>query len=431
MVDVAREEIDRLRASVRAAPADANAVRDEIDRLPDRIVERLAARSASAYPAVINATGVILHTNLGRAPLQQPAPESLASYLALEYDLGEGRRGQRLEPIQARLAEVVGAEAAVMVNNNAAAVLLTLAAHAGGREVVVSRGQLIEIGGSFRLPDVMEASGAHLVEVGCTNRTHLDDYAAAVGESTAAILVAHPSNYRIVGFSVQPALRDVAELCRRHGIPLLMDQGSGALHDLGRWGLPPEPTVSELLEQGADVVCCSGDKLLGGPQAGLITGGSRWVAPLQRHPLLRALRPDKTALAWMDRVLDAHRRGALDEIPVYRLLGTPTATLKRRARRLARRLQSNGVPAQAVATEAALGGGTTPDATVPSWGLALPGDARLARELRESSPHVVARLSDDRLLVDLRTVFRDQLGPLEAALQRTYHGIHDSQDVGA
>lgn len=425
-----RRALEKLRTEWRAGKLDADGFTAAVRALPERIVTALAERSLPAYPGVINATGVLLHTNLGRAPLVSPSPAQLASYLALEFDLETGRRGQRLSAIQDRLAELVAAEAAVMVNNNAGAVLLLLAAHAQGREVIVSRGQLIEIGGAFRLPDVMAASGAHLVEVGCTNRTHLEDYERAIHESTAAILVAHPSNYRIVGFSQEPPLAELAQLAHSRKIPLFMDQGCGALHDLRQWGLPHEPTVQEILDAGADAVCYSGDKLLGGPQAGIVVGSSRWVKPLAHHPLLRALRPDKTALVWMDAVLAAHRAGRLDDIPLYRLLGTPVDTLHRRARRLARRLGAHGIPAAACESRATLGGGTTPEATMPSWGVALEAGEAVAAALRRGRPPVIGRLHEDRVLLDLRSVFEDQDRVLEEAVRRAYQGIQASQAGG-
>jgi len=431
VVAACREALETLRTSIRVGRITGGELERRLAELPGAVLERLAARSAPAYPTVINATGVLLHTNLGRAPLPGDLPESLASYLALEFDLEGGHRGQRLEPIRRRLAELVGAEDAVMVNNNAAAVMLLLAAHCAGRGVIVSRGQLIEIGGSFRLPDVMAASGARLVEVGCTNRTHLEDYERAIAEDTAAILLAHPSNYRIVGFTAAPALGELAELAHRWGLPLFVDQGSGALHPLERWGLPHEPTVGEMLAAGADAVCFSGDKLLGGPQAGLVVGARRWVAPLARHPLLRALRPDKTALALMDRVLAAHRDGRLDEIPLYRLLGTPEDALRRRARRLVRRLAAAGVAARAVATRATLGGGTTPGATLPGWGVAVSGGEALLARLRAGDPPVVGRMEGDEALLDLRSVFPHQDRELERAVLAAYSGSSASHTGGA
>jgi L-seryl-tRNA(Ser) seleniumtransferase len=302
-MEACRSAVDQLRARVTNGELSGSSLDAAIDGLAETITDSVRADSCGTYPAVLNATGVLLHTNLGRAPLRQDLPPSLKSYLALEYDVAAGRRGQRLAPIADRIARVCDAPAAVMVNNNAAAVFLTLKVHADDREVVVSRGQLIEIGGSFRLPDVMASAGSTLVEVGCTNRTHLRDFTGAVNERTAAILVAHRSNYRVVGFTAEPSTRELAELAHERGLPLIVDQGSGALHDLRRWGLPAETTVGELLADGADIVCFSGDKLLGGPQAGLIVGREEWVAPIAKHPLYRALRPDKSALVMMDEVL--------------------------------------------------------------------------------------------------------------------------------
>jgi L-seryl-tRNA(Ser) seleniumtransferase len=385
------------------------------DALEHHILQDLADQARAAYPRVVNATGVILHTNLGRAPLPG-VPASLTSYLALEYDLAAGARGQRLAPIVSRIARVAGAEAAVMVNNNAAALFLMLIGHARDREVVVSRSQLIEIGGSFRLPDVMAASGSRLVEVGCTNRTHLHDYERALTDDTAAILVAHQSNFRIVGFTTSPPLDALAELAHRHGLPLMVDQGSGCLYDLARWGLPHEETVGEILAAGADLVCFSGDKLLGGPQAGLIVGSKRWVAPLGCHPLYRALRPDKSALVLMDRVLADHQSGHLDRIPVYAMLETPMEVLKRRAARLGRRLRRLEVTVRGRATRSALGGGTTPEETMPSYGLGLTGGQRVLDALRAGDPPVIGRIEDDEVVLDLRTVQPADDPVLEAAI---------------
>jgi L-seryl-tRNA(Ser) seleniumtransferase len=303
-----------------------------------------------------------------------------------------------------------------MVNNNAAALVLILSAHANGREVIVSRSQLIEIGGSFRLPDVMSASGADLVEVGCTNRTHMRDYSNAISDRTAAILVAHQSNFRIVGFTSSPTLADLADLAHASGLPLIVDQGSGSLHDLSRWGLAEEPSVGAILAAGADIVCFSGDKLLGGPQAGVIVGSREWVEPLGRHPLYRALRPDKTALVTMDLILTSHQRGRLEDIPLYAMLGAPLESLKRRARALGRRLRSAGVPVAGRSTRATLGGGTTPAETFASYGLILAGDQALCERLRRHHPPVIARIEDDRVLLDLRTVFPHQDRIVEQAL---------------
>ena len=367
--------------------------------------QRLALRAASAYPEVINATGVLIHTNLGRAPRLDP---TLPAYLALELDLESGGRGERLAPLEARLVRYFGAEAATLVTNNAAALVLLLAAHAVGREVIVSRGELIEIGGSFRLPDIMAASGARLVEVGCTNRTHLDDYARAIGPDTAGILLVHRSNFRLTGFVAQPELAPLVEMANAHRLPVWVDQGSGCHLDLTVFGLEREPTVRDLLAAGASAVLFSGDKLLGGPQAGVLVGSREALTPLQRHPLRRALRPDKSALASLAATLDAYLAGRPEAVPLYRLLATPEDALRRRARRIARRLRDDGVGAEAVATRAVLGGGTTPDQTMPSWAVALPGGDDEAARLRHAAPPVIGRLEEQRLVLDLRAVFPEQ-----------------------
>ena len=418
-MDSCRRALDDLRRRVRDGELADEDVDAACDALEHHILLDLADQARAAYPRVVNATGVVLHTNLGRAPLPD-VPASLTSYLALEYDLAAGVRGQRLAPITSRIAAVCGAEAAVMVNNNAAALFLMLFGIARDREVVVSRSQLIEIGGSFRLPDVMAASGSRLVEVGCTNRTHLEDYERALCDDTAAILVAHQSNFRIVGFTTSPPLEALAELAHRHDLPLMVDQGSGCLHDLTRWGLPHEETVGEILAAGADLVCFSGDKLLGGPQAGLIVGAERWVAPLARHPLYRALRPDKSALVLMDHVLAAHHSGQLGRIPVYAMLETPVETLKRRAARLGRRLRRLGVPVRGRATRSALGGGTTPEETMPSYGLGVAGGQRVLDALRAGDPPVIGRVEDDEVVLDLRTVAPSDDAVFEAAIAAVF-----------
>ncbi|NOZ77787.1 MAG: L-seryl-tRNA(Sec) selenium transferase [Acidobacteria bacterium] len=428
VVAACQRALDGLRASIGSGEITAGSFEHACTGLPAAIAAALDAPANEPYIGVINATGVLIHTNLGRSPLASPVPSSLGGYLALELDLETGGRGQRLAPIRRRLADVFGIEDAVMVNNNAAAVLLMLTAHAAGRSVIVSRSQLIEIGGSFRLPDVMAASGAHLVEVGCTNRTHLADYANAIGEDTAAILVAHRSNYRIIGFTAEPGLGELAALAHERGLPLFVDQGSGAIHDLARWGLPHEPTVPEILDEGADIVCFSGDKLLGGPQAGILAGKRAWIEPLGRHPLFRALRPGKTTLAWMDAVLAAHRAGRLDDVPLYAMLGTPLPALRRRARRLVKRLAEAGITARASATEATLGGGTAPGAVIPSWGLRIPGDQRLAAALRTVRPPVIGHIENGEIVLDLRTVFPSQDTDLAQSIIAASHSFVTPSD---
>jgi len=414
-------------ADLRQRIADGELEDDAIDAacatLESEILQSLNSSAQPAYPMVINASGILIHTNLGRAPMVRDVPDSLASYLALEYDIASGTRGQRLAPLRQRLARLCGAESAVMVNNNAAALLLALTTHAHDREVIVSRGQLIEIGGSFRLPHVMAASGCRLVEVGCTNRTHLRDYEHAITGDTAAILVAHRSNFRIVGFTTEPPVDELATLAHRYDLPLLIDQGSGCLYDLRRWGFDNEPTVSSLLADGADLVCFSGDKLLGGPQAGIVVGARDWVEPLGKHPMYRALRPDKTALVLMDQVLSAHLSGHLENIPLFRMLETSVDSLQKRSRRLGRRLRGNGVPAKGHATRAALGGGTTPEETIPSYGIAIAAGQRLQDALRAASPPVISRIEDDAVVFDLRTVFPEQDKVLGEAILEAHSGL--------
>ncbi len=430
VMEACRRAVENLRQRINAGEVPEHAVEEAGRDLENEILDALHLEAGPAYPALINATGVLLHTNLGRAPLKRHLSPSLKSYLALEFNVTEGRRGQRLAPLADRIAQICGAPSAVMVNNNAAALFLLLKAHCAGREVVVSRGQLIEIGGSFRLPDVMSSAGATLAEVGCTNRTHLRDFAGAISEKTAALMVAHQSNFRIIGFTTEPTTGELAELAHAHGLPLFVDQGSGALHDLRRWGLPHEETVGELLAAGADIVCFSGDKLLGGPQGGLIVGRSEWVEPLAKDPLYRALRPDKTALVMMDEVLRSHHSGRLEEIPLYSMLEESVDSLKRRAARLGRRLRNVGVPVRGRTTRAALGGGTTPEETLASYGLGINGGQELANRLREAQPPVVARIEDDEVVLDLRTVFADQDPDLENAVIEAYQGSIASQEDG-
>jgi L-seryl-tRNA(Ser) seleniumtransferase len=430
VMEACRAAVEELRRDIAAGTTSPEQVAAACNAIEERILDHLDRRSRPAYPTLINATGVLIHTNLGRSPLPVEPLSCLESYLALEYDLATGHRGQRLAPLRERIAAVCGAQAAVMVNNNAAALLLILSSHARDREVVVSRGQLIEIGGSFRLPEVMAASGSRLVEVGCTNRTHLRDYAGAIRDDTAALMVAHHSNFRIVGFTTEPEVADLAELAHEHDLPLIVDQGSGCLHDLGRWGLPPEATVTELLAAGADLVCFSGDKLLGGPQAGVVVGRRRWVEPLGRHPLYRALRPDKTALVLMDRVLAAHHAGRLDEIPLYAMMSSSVESLKRRARRIGGRLRDAGIPARGCSLEATLGGGTTPQETMASYGLAVGGGQALADRLRDSDPPVIGRLCDNEVLLDLRTVRPGQDRVLADAVVAAYRGRSERHPAG-
>ncbi len=397
--------------------------------------ERLAARLRPRLRTVINATGVVVHTNLGRSPLPRSAMEGLLQvgtrYSNLEFDLETGKRGSRYSLVEGLLCELTGAEAALVVNNNAAAVLLVLETLAKGREVIVSRGQLVEIGGSFRIPEVMAKSGARLVEVGATNRTHLRDYENAITEETALLLKVHTSNYRIIGFTSEVPLAELVELGARRGLPVMEDLGSGSLVDLSRFGLQKEPTVGEALRAGVDVVTFSGDKLLGGPQAGLILGRRAIIDQIKKNPLNRALRIDKLTLAGLEAVLRLYfdEEEALRTIPTLAMLSAPLPAIERRARRLLRKI---GKPlagrclASVQATHSLVGGGALPEQALPSSAVALiPRDRsvnQLETELRRGALPVIGRIEGERLLLDLRTVADDELGGLAAAITALFGG---------
>jgi L-seryl-tRNA(Ser) seleniumtransferase len=386
-VEAARAVIDRARDEIRAGadPGDLEA------RLQEEIGELRRAR----LTGVLNATGIVIHTNLGRAPLPRLALDRVLAvaggYSNLEYDLAEGARGSRNDHLVTLLRRLTGAEAALVVNNNAAAVLLALAALAEEREVVVSRGELIEIGDGFRIPDVLARSGARLVEVGTTNRTGAADYERAIGSETAVLLRVHQSNFRVVGFEERPRLDEVAAVARRHGLPLVDDLGSGAIASV-----EAEPTARESLAAGADLVCFSGDKLLGGPQAGIVLGRAELVERLRRHPLQRALRIDKLSLAALEGTLMLHREGP-DAIPVLRMLRQERAAVRARAERLAA-----ATGGEVEETVGRVGGGALPLAELPSFACAL--EETLAEPLRIGEPPVVGVVRDGRLLLDCLTL---------------------------
>lgn len=392
---------------------------------------RLVARDRPTLRPVLNATGVILHTNLGRAPLAPSAIRALAEVAAaasVEYDLARGTRGERHGHPAGILAEVTGAEDGVVVNNGAAAVLLALAALAARREVIVARGELVEIGGGFRIPDVLTRSGAKLIEVGTTNRTYVRDYAAAITPRTAAILRVHASNFKVTGFVAHAASPELAVLARERGIAFIHDLGSGTLLDTARFGLGREETVQEAVAAGADIVTFSGDKLLGGPQAGIVVGRAAVVGRLRAHPLMRAIRPDKLTLAALVATLATYRDGtALRELPVWRMIAAPERTLVRRAGALAATLRAAGIPAEVVVTRSTVGGGSLPEETQPSRGVAIGRTTAAAavRALRLADPPVIARIVDGRAVLDVRSVLPEddeRLGAaVAAALRATRH----------
>ena len=382
---------------------------------PDTLVSRsaviLKAQLRPTLCPVINATGVIIHTNLGRALLSPAARTAMnqaaRAYSNLEYDLEAGKRGSRYTHAESLLCRLTGAEAALVLNNNAGAVLLILSALARGREVIISRGQLIEIGGGFRIPDVMKQSGAILKEVGATNRTHLRDYETAITEQTVVLLRAHRSNFSMSGFVSEPTLAEMAELAHSRGLLVVDDLGSGTLLDTADHGLAHEPTIQESLSAGADIVSCSGDKLLGGPQAGIVLGRADLVARLRHFPLTRALRVDKTTLAALQATLLHYLKGeALQEIPVWRMIAVSMETLTARADDWVKQLAAAGLEAEILEGRSTVGGGSLPGETLPTSLVALngPSPQRLAAALRRADPPVIARIENEQLLLDPRTV---------------------------
>ena len=429
--EAAQKVVDELRRQVL----------DERAPLPDleyeAVVERTAARAtALARPSlrrVVNVTGTLLHTNLGRAPLCTEALQAITEiaqrYSNLEYDLEAGQRGKRFAHVEELICRLTGGEAATVVNNNAGAVMLALAALAGGSSALVSRGELIEIGGSFRIPDIMAASGVELVEVGTTNKTHLKDYAGAIGSTTALILKVHTSNYRILGFTEAVSGEELARLAHQHGIPVLEDLGSGLLIDLTPYGLPREPTVREALQTGIDLVTFSGDKLLGGPQAGIIVGKRAVIDQLRKHPMARALRIDKLTLAALEATLrlylDPPR--ALVRVPTLKMLALPVTELQQRCEILLTRLTEalgDFVACSIVDATATVGGGALPLAELPGRAIALVpvklSVNELATRLRHCEPPVIGRIQDNRFLVDPRTLNADDEALLLQALQQVF-----------
>lgn len=422
----ARRAVDSLRSGSSQAPDASEVPQDaaaEVERLPEAIEAALADELGPRLVRVLNATGIFLHTNLGRAPLPKPIAAALPALLDaacdLEFDLETGRRGQRNGRVERLLMLSTGAEAAVAVNNNAASLVLTLVSLAAGREVVVSRGELVEIGGSFRLPEIMAAAGARLVEVGSTNRTRLADYEKAVGADTALLLKVFPSNFKQSGFVASVPPNELAALGRRLGVPILVDEGSGLLRPRPEPQLRAHPSLADLVAAGCDLCCGSGDKLLGGPQAGLLVGRRELIERCRKHPFYRALRPDRAALAALEGVLRLHLAGA--PLPIDRLWPDP-ALHRARLSALAARLASADLAAEIVPAEGFLGGGSAPEAPIPGEALALPGRPEISFRLRRGAVPVVGYLRDGRLLLDLRTVDPEDDPALAEAVVRAYRG---------
>ena len=419
IADACRRAVDIARRQVLAGKGDAA----DFDAVATLAIQNLERMERPSLTPVINATGVIVHTNLGRSPLPErvmPALEAVAcGYSNLEYNLDAGRRGSRYSHVEEILCELTGAEAALVVNNNAAAVLICLETLARGREVVVSRGELVEIGGSFRIPDVMARSGAILKEVGATNRTHLRDYERAINENTALLMKVHQSNFSVVGFTSAVPMAELSSLAASHGLHVFEDLGSGTLVDFSRYGLSHEPTVQESLAAGADLVSFSGDKLLGGPQAGIIVGKREIVDRIKTNPLNRAMRIDKLTLVALEQILRLYRdpKSVVDEIPVLSMMTSPFEAEKRRARRLAARLRKllpPGVNVTVCRTVARAGGGALPLLEIESAGVAVAPDAaspapgfsaaKAEEMLRAGVPPLIVRVEHDCLILDVRTM---------------------------
>ena len=436
IVAAARETLAAVRDAIRRGDAEAPPA---LDALADEATRLIQRKLAPSLRPVINATGIVLHTNLGRAPLAESALlavlETARGYSNLEFDLDRGQRGSRSVHAEGLLRELLNAPAALVVNNNAGAMLLALNTLARGREAVVSRGQLVEIGGSFRIPEILERAGATLREVGTTNKTKLRDYERATGKNTGVLLRVHPSNFAIVGFSEEVPRADLVALARRKRVPLLEDVGSGALVDLRSFGLPDEPLVRDALAEGVTLACASGDKLLGGPQAGILAGSRKVIDECRANPMARALRIDKLSLAALEATLRLYRDPELlrEALPVVRMLGEAASSVRARARRVIRLLGADRAvktSAEVIACSAEVGGGSMPLARIPSFGISLraPGGkpGALARALRLGAEPVLGRIESDRLILDMRTVAKGEVPRLVASLVRALDGEGES-----
>ncbi len=423
-LDALRATLDEVRARFKAT---------EITALPSQVLilsqaeSTLIAWTKPTLLPVINASGVILHTNLGRAPLSTATIHAMdlvsRSYSNLEYDIEKGVRGSRLVHTESILQKLTGAEAALVVNNCASAVLLVLSALANKKRVVISRTQLVEIGGGFRVPDVMKQSGAKLVEIGATNKVRLSDYQSALAESAGLVMRAHRSNFKLVGFTEEPELKDIVKAAHEAGVPVVDDLGSGALYDTAKYGIVHEPTVQESIEAGADIVCFSGDKLLGGPQAGIIIGKAELIAKIKKHPLARAVRADKTCLAGLSATLLHYLKDEAErEVPIVRMMSMTPKQIKGRAEAWAGELGQG----QIVEGESTVGGGSLPDESIPTFLLSLEVKSveRFMKSLRRSNPPVIARTADDKILFDPRTVLPEQDEVFLSVLKKALHDIH-------
>ena len=428
VMEAIRAEMDNLRAFIGGCDEEDKA-QEQIALLISHIGDAVEQMHTPNMKKVINGTGTILHTNLGRAPISREhmkkAFDIVTGYSNLEYNLEEGRRGERYSHFEKLLCKITGAEAAMAVNNNASSVLLILSSLAKGGEVIVSRGELIEIGGKFRIPDVMTQSGATLVEVGTTNKTHVSDYEENITEETKALLKVHTSNYKIVGFTESVGIDELMPIAKEHGIPVIEDLGSGVLIDLSKYGLTYEPTVQESVAKGADVVCFSGDKLFGGPQAGIIVGKKKYIDMMKKTQLTRALRIDKFTAATLELVLQEYlsEEQAVQHIPVLRMITEPLDEVARRARSLARTIRSTDLPAKVdvVSCESQIGGGSLPMERIPSMAVAIrpkhESVAALEDQMRHLTVPMIPRTVNDTIMLDVRTVETEDFKLIAAELQ--------------
>jgi len=424
LTEMSRRVVGELRDGLKNGHAQSS--KEEMLALAEERLEAIWKKAQSTgIKRVINATGVVIHTNLGRAPLSDAAKKALvesAGYCNTEFDLTTGERGRRGERVETLICESTGAEDAIVVNNCAAAAFFVLTAFAVGREVIISRGELVEIGGEFRIPDVLTRAGVTLKEVGTTNRTRLSDYEQAINERTAMILKVHPSNYRIVGFTASPSLAELTEIAKRNNVVLYEDAGSGALTDLSALGLSDEPVIGNSLAGGADIVTFSGDKLVGGPQAGIIVGKRDHIARLRKDPLYRALRVSKLIYAALEATLEAHLRGrGVEEVPVLQMLAAGCASLQERCRKLVEKLTNTTLKAEIILGNSAVGGGAAPMTQPESPLIALThplfSEEELEAKLREAEIPVITRIYSDRVTIDLRTVSKGEELDLLTALQ--------------
>lgn len=416
VVDGIRQCLEELRLSARQSP---ELFTSKIEGLFAQIRNKVEKTDALSVCRVFNATGIILHTNLGRAPLGkhqlEAVLETFGGYSNLEYNLETGKRGRRWEHYAGEISQITGSGGAIAVNNNAAAVTLILSTLTRGKEVIVSRGELIEIGGRFRIPEVMEQSGAILRETGCTNRTRISDYEKAINENTGALLKVHTSNYKIMGFTEEASVEELAELGEKYHLPVIVDLGSGVLVNLEKYGLPHETTVQETLKKGADLVCFSGDKLLGGPQAGIIAGKKTYIKAMENHPLMRAFRLDKCTIAALEATFREYRdeARAVKNIPVLRMITASVDEIKERAEAVCDALKGAGAKGEVQESRAMLGGGSMPTEELPSYAVAVVPESgsceALAARMRNLPVPVIAHIKNDRVILDMRTVSEEEL----------------------